>query len=57
MKYIIITLFVLCLFTGCGDSYYNNVIGITPIDDISEKTVDSMGSFLNNTSVFNNLSS
>lgn len=58
MKCIVfVILFVLYLSTGCGDSYYDNVIGITPIDDISDKTTASMGRFLHNTSVFNNLSS
>ena len=48
MKKVIMVSMVLLFFVGCGEAYYDNVISIGPIDEISEKTTDSMGNVFNN---------
>ena len=48
MKKIIIVSVVFLFFIGCGEAYYDNVISIGPVDEISEKTTDSMGNIFSN---------
>lgn len=50
MKKKLILLITVLVLSGCGDSYYSNVVGIGPMDEISGKTQKSMGN------VFDNLS-
>lgn len=56
----IIGIVVVYLLVGCGDSYYDNIIGITPMDNIIEDSKESSknifdnltsGSFDNNSTV------
>ena len=46
MKRIILGLAVVLVLIGCGDAYYDNVIGITHMDEISGETQESMGNVL-----------
>lgn len=50
---------VICLFiVGCGDLFYENVVSIGPMDEISGETQESMGNIFENLSaVFANDSS
>jgi hypothetical protein len=50
VKKILISLIMVLFLLSCGDAYYDNVIGITPMDEIAEETQDSMGNVFENSS-------
>ncbi len=50
MKKIFLGVAICLLVIGCGDSFYENVVSIGPIDEITDETKESMGN------VFENLS-